>query len=136
MRHEDYIKLTKEEKTKLITKLKNQRKEIDKTIIFLIEDILYPILKNTTNDIEEVTLDPTYEYNDEGYSHSNIMPFINGSNYEHIDLMDKIDASLEKVVELILEPITIDVQELKIKFQKNELENTLIKKHVKKQNKV
>lgn len=135
MKHEDYIKLTQEEKKNLITELKNKVKEINNITIFMVEEIIYPIIKNNS-DIEEITLDPRHEYNDEGYAHTNIMPFINGSSYDYEELMEEIDNKLKTIAKLIFEPITIDVQELKIRFQKNELDNKLIKKHVKKQNKI
>lgn len=135
MKHEDYIKLTQEEKKNLITELKNKVKEINNITLFMVEEIIYPIIKNNS-DIEEITLDPRHEYNDEGYAPTNIMPFINGSSYDYQELMEEIDNKLKTIAKLIFEPITIDVQELKIRFQKNELDNKLIKKHVKKQNKI
>lgn len=135
MKREDYQKLTKKEKENLIQKFKEEEKEKRETIKMLIEDILYPIIKNE-NDIEIISLDPKYEYNDEGYSFNYIMPFINGERYGYYEIMEKIDYSLCDIASLIHEEINIDVQELKMNHQKNELETKLPRKTKTKQRKI
>ncbi len=134
MKREDYQKLTEKEKENLIEKFKDEEKEKRETIRFFVEEIVYPIIKNE-NDIETISLDPNYQYNDEGYSFHYIMPFINGERYGYDEIMEEIDLALGGIASLIHDEITIDVQELKINHQKNELDTKLEKKPSKVQKK-
>lgn len=127
---EDYFKLNSDQQDKLLGEIKNVLQEVDVAITQLAAIRLIPIFEKH-HEIETITLDPTYEYNDEGYAPNYIMPWINDnydtySSEEHEDeWRSEIEDVLGDIASLIHKEVLIDRQNTLIKHRKETLENQL-----------
>jgi hypothetical protein len=131
---EEFDKLTKEEKMGIVERMNEIKNQSQDFLIRMVEERVAPILLKNPY-IEDLTLDPKYEYNDEGYAPSYIMPFINGEYYmrdgDGDDLFEKIDYACSDIAGLITSDISIDVQEVKTRYAANQLDKKLPKKEIK-----
>lgn len=115
--------------------------DINKTIyqlLAVVENIvkskLAPILEKHP-EIQAISLDAKYQYDDEGYSPNNIMPWINEEieyyeqSYEYENVRTLIDNELQSLSHLIKEDIYIDSKEVLTKFLNNKLNTNLKEKN-------
>lgn len=128
---EEFDKLSAEEKKKIIELMNNINSESQQFLVKLVEERVVPILMANPS-IEDLTLDPKYEYNDEGYAPSYIMPFINGDYYmrddDGDDVFEKIDYACSDIANLINSEISIDVAEVKARYAAKDLDKKLSNK--------
>lgn len=128
---EDYFKLNAETQEKLLKEMKNVLTEVDSAVYQLIAIRLAPIFETHT-EIETITLDNTYEYNDEGYAPHYIMPWIN-DNYDQYSSTDEfedewrseIETAVAEVAPLVREQLTFDRQSILAKYRKETLDSQL-----------
>lgn len=125
----EYNELSDDNKNEIIDKYQELKNKMDKFIENYIEESLAEIIIKTPS-IDSITLDPKYEYNDEGYSPTYIMPFINGEYWgdeEDIDddLFERIDYACAKVSHLITEDISLDVDLIRKKYSAKKLDEAL-----------
>lgn len=117
--------------------------DIHKTIYQLfavVENIvkakLAPILEQHP-EIQAISLDAEYQYDDQGYSPNNIMPWINEEieyheeSYEYETVRNKIDNELKSITHLIRENIYIESKEVLTNYLNNKLDNNLKQKKTK-----
>ncbi len=125
----EYSELSEDKKDEIIDKYQELKNKMDKFIESYIEESLAELLIKHPS-IEQLTLDPKYEYNDEGYAPHYIMPFINGEYWgdgESIDddLFEKIDYACAKVAHLITEDVSLDVDLIRKKYSAKKLDSEL-----------
>lgn len=125
----EYGELSEDRKNEIIDQYQELKNKMDKFIESYIEESLAEIIIKTPA-IEQLTLDPKYEYNDEGYAPTYIMPFINGEYWgdnDQIDddLFERIDYACAKVSHLITEDISLDVDLIRKKYTAKKLDETL-----------
>ncbi len=125
----EYNELSDDNKNEIIDKYQELKNKMDKFIENYIEESLAEIIIKTPS-IDSITLDPKYEYSDEGYSPTYIMPFINGEYWgdeEDIDddLFERIDYACAKVSHLITEDISLDVDLIRKKYSAKKLDEAL-----------
>ncbi len=129
----EYAELSEDKKEDIIDKYQELKNKMDKFIESYIEESLAEIILKTPS-IEQITLDPKYEYNDEGYAPTYIMPFINGEywgNNDGIDddLFERIDYACAKVAHLITEDVSLDIDLIRKKYSAKKLDETLPNKN-------
>lgn len=125
---EEFYNMSADQHSELLKKIREQRGDIDNFISFLVKDAIIPIMEKNP-DIEEVSLDHSYEYNDEGYAPSHVMPFINGEYWgEDDDLFEEIDNACAGFAHLMTQDISFDVDLLKKKYAAKHLDKELPEK--------
>lgn len=130
---EDISLFSTKEKIKVLDILADMQAKALPVIISLVEEVVYPIIKDKP-ELFSLHLDPNYEYNDEGYCHTNIMPFLNDDwdGWEHSDVRAEIDdalADLAKYIPREEDGLTINLNELRSRFGGTQLQSpTKIKK--------
>ena len=77
---------------------------------------------NPGPDLHTIIIDANYEYNDEGYSPTNVMVWLNNYNESYYDdeqfsrFQEKVDKSLESVADMIHGSFEFDVETVKAKY--------------------
>lgn len=128
---EDFNNISETKKEEILNSLKEIKNLSMEFLTRLAERAVAPILANNRK-IKDLYLDPHYEYNDEGYSPTNIMPLINGEYGGYGDLDDnvfeEIDIACAGFAELITTNISIDVKRVVARYNAENLDKSLSKK--------
>lgn len=113
------VGFSKSQEAEFFSQLATHQKSIDSLIAVVIEKRVLDTVVRLKSDANTVTLDPHYEYNDEGPIPDNIMAWINGRNEwddEHENLQNELDSVLADVSKFIHETIELDISQLKSKY--------------------
>lgn len=119
---EEFESLNENEKNQLVKALNEVRNQSQEFVRMMVEEAVAPILL-AYPDIRELTIDPHYEYNDEGYCHNNVMPFINGDYYgsDHLEAaFEEIDNACSELSDIMSGSLDIDVESVRQRFKKPE----------------
>ncbi len=113
---EEFYNMSADQHSELLKKIREQRGDIDNFISFLVKDAIIPIMEKNP-DIEEVSLDHSYEYNDEGYAPSYVMPVING-DYEtepnNPDVQEEMDYACADFSDLMTRDAYVSREDVKL----------------------
>lgn len=107
-----------------LAKIKEVDAELQEVIQAFVEKRVADCISkyNPGPDLHTVIVDANYEYNDEGYSPTNIMVWINNHNESYYDddrfstFQKKLDESLESVAEMMHGSFEFDVETVKEKY--------------------
>lgn len=104
------------------TLLKKEFDSQQKQVALLVSKIVHSAIKTTQAKVSSVSIDPQYEYNDEGYSQNNIMVYFKS----HDDYFDEdepegqlrrlIDTNMKILAKMLKEPLDFEVSDLEQQF--------------------
>jgi hypothetical protein len=125
--------MTAQQKDEVLEMMEQYKEKVSGFLQMLAEEAVYPIIKKNAK-IEELVLDPNYQYNDEGYAPNFLMPFVNGNydDYEGDYDMQKLDLACSRFAHLMTEDISVDVMEVKARYAAKKLDGELEKNSSKK----
>ncbi len=120
--------LNEDQREQVLSEFDTIKVAMNNFLEYMAEEVVAPILVRNPQ-IETLTLDPNYEYNDEGYAPSHVMPFINGEYWgEDDDLFEEIDNACAGFAHLMTQDISFDVDLLKKKYAAKHLDKELPEK--------
>lgn len=130
---EEFDALSDDKKEEILNMARKEREALNQFLTYMAQEVIAPIML-TNSEINDVCLDPKYEYNDEGYAPNYVMPLINGDVYapdDCEDIQDSLDNACSGFSDLMTEDIYIDsatAKQIVAKQNANKLEEELPKK--------